>query len=138
MRKLVSFLIIMVCIAQTAQASMVDLKALAMVESSGNPAAVGDKGRALGLFQAHAGCVSDVNRALGTKYSHRDVLDPEVAVVVASAYLEGVIPGYLKHYGIKDTLENRLTAYNMGIGAVVKGKKATKYISAYRRYANGN
>jgi hypothetical protein len=39
----------------------------------------------------------------------------------------------LRYYKKNVTTDSVLTAYNMGIGAVVKGKVATEYVKAYER-----
>lgn len=119
-----------------AQNCSVNLEAIRFIESSGRANAIGDGGKALGLFQLHAGAVCDASRFLGKKYSHKEALEPSTALILADAYLNKVIPRYLKHYGLKDTLENRLTAYNMGIGAVIKGKIATSYIKKYKQFGD--
>ena len=128
----IAFSLFLCVFARSVYAVEIDLAAIAQIESGGcKTPCIGDKGLAYGPYQLHAGAVKDVNRALGTKYSHRDVLDPKVAVIVANAYFERVIPGYLKHFNLRDSLENRLTAYNMGIKAVIRGKRAVAYIDKY-------
>jgi len=64
------------------------LAALIAVESSGNPAAIGDNGDALGILQIHACVVIDVNRIAKTNYTHRDAFDPEKAREMCRIYLE--------------------------------------------------
>lgn len=68
------------------------LAAMIAVESSGNPAAIGDGGRARGVLQIHPGVVQDVNRVYGTTYRHQDMHNPAVAVDVAKAYLAHYCP----------------------------------------------
>ena len=119
-------------------AETVNLNIISQIESSGNASAIGDRGLALGLFQLHAGAVKDASRALNVAYKHRDALDPKTARVIADAYINQVIPSYLKHYRLKDTLENRLTAYNMGIGAVKAGKVSKKYVQKYKKLEREN
>lgn len=114
-------------------AETVNAKAIAFVESSFNSKAIGDGGKALGLHQLHAEAIKDVNRFKKRSYKHKDALDPQKSFVIADAYLNEVIPFYFKKLKIKDTLDNRLTAYNMGIGAVKRGKKSFKYIKKYNR-----
>lgn len=66
---------------------------MALVESSGNPLAIGDHGRARGILQIHPGVVQDVNRIAGTRYRHQDAHDPKVAVFMATVYLGHYCPG---------------------------------------------
>ena len=63
------------------------LSALIAVESSGNPNAVGDNGRAYGVLQIHASVVQDVNRIAGTRYVHADAFDPVKARTICETYL---------------------------------------------------
>ena len=118
-------------------AQTVNAKAIAFVESSFNSKAIGDGGKALGLHQLHAEAIKDVNRFKKRSYKHKDALDPQKSFVIADAYLNEVIPFYFKKLKIKDTLDNRLTAYNMGIGAVKRGKKSSHYIKKYNRALKG-
>lgn len=60
---------------------------LVIVESGGDPSAVGDKGRALGVLQIHKEVVLDANNVLGTSYKHKDMFDARSSKVVARAYL---------------------------------------------------
>jgi len=52
------------------------IAAMMLVESGGDPNAVGDGGHALGVLQIHACVVQDVNRIYGTTCRHSDALDP--------------------------------------------------------------
>lgn len=90
------------------------LAAIALVESGGNPAAVGDHGRAFGLYQIHAGVVTDVNRHFGTTWRHVEVMDPNIAAKVARAYLEYYGALYLARTGQAPTLEVYARIWNGG------------------------
>ena len=61
--------------------------ALAMVESSFNPSAVGDNGDAVGLLQIHECVIQDVNRVYGTSYTLDDRLDPQASVAICTRYI---------------------------------------------------
>jgi hypothetical protein len=63
------------------------IDALAFIESSRNERAVGDGGRALGLFQIHRGVIADVNRHYDAAFSHRDALNQEKAVRIFVLYI---------------------------------------------------
>lgn len=68
------------------------IKILIILESSGDPAAVGDKSagiyRAVGVLQIHKIMVNDVNRILGKKvYSYEDRSDPARSVEICRTYL---------------------------------------------------
>ncbi len=73
------------------------IAALILVESAGNPAAIGDGGRALGCLQIHAAVVQDVNRAYGTNYHHEDALDARKAVHICRLYLALYAPAGADH-----------------------------------------
>jgi hypothetical protein len=61
--------------------------ALVQVESSGNPNAIGDQGRAYGCLQIWSAVVCDVNQVSTVKYSHSDAFDPAKARAICKAYL---------------------------------------------------
>lgn len=113
----------------------IDLHAIAQIESSGRASAVGDGGKALGMYQLHQGVITDYNRAHNARIKHQDALEPKIGLMVASWYLNTKIPQYLAHYRLPDTLENRLTAYNQGILSVIKGRVAHEYVRRYRIFA---
>lgn len=126
------FLLVLGCSTKAHASEDVYLSYIRRIESSDCRNMIGDGGKAIGCYQLHAGVVLDYNKANGTKYTHAQMLDPNISMNVANWYLNKRIPQMLRHYKKPDTLENRLTAYNMGIGSVVKGKVATKYINKYR------
>lgn len=68
------------------------ISALILVESGGDPAKVGDGGRALGVLQIHACVIADVNQHYGTTYKHKDALDPVKAVRICRLYLHAYAP----------------------------------------------
>jgi soluble lytic murein transglycosylase-like protein len=63
------------------------LDAIAKVESRSDPNAVGDGGRALGVYQIHRRYWQDGTRVLGVDWEYRDAQDPEKARQVVRAYL---------------------------------------------------
>lgn len=87
------------------------LQAMILVESGGDPAAVGDGGRALGVLQVHAAVVAEVNGVYGFRvlpdgtvvapgherhgdgrpYRHADMRDPR--------YARHACVHYLRHWG---------------------------------------
>lgn len=132
---LIIALVIVICPLQGAFGAeldnSVDMGKIAFIESSGCKNMVGDNGKALGCYQLHEGVVIDYNKAHKTAFKHKDVMNKAIGLRVADWYMNQKVPAMLKHYGKPDTVENRITAYNMGIGAVVKGKSAVKYIKKY-------
>jgi len=63
------------------------IDALVQVESSGNPRAIGDNGKALGCLQIWSVVVQDVNEVSRVKYTHSDAFDPAKARAICKAYL---------------------------------------------------
>ena len=88
------------------------LPALERVESAGNPSAVGDGGRALGILQIWDVVITDVNRAKGTTYTHRDALDPVKARAICRAYLS--IYCTPRRLGRQPTMEDAARIWNGG------------------------
>lgn len=111
----------------------VSLQAISFIESSHNASAIGDGGKALGLYQLHSGVIKDFNRKHKTRYTHQDALDKTISERITNWYLHSELPRLLRHFKKEVSLENVLSAWNMGIGKVVKGKKAVRYIEKYRR-----
>ena len=68
------------------------IAAMIIVESSGDPGAVGDGGRALGCLQIHACVVADVNRVYKTSFAHADALDPDKAQIICRLYIDIYAP----------------------------------------------
>lgn len=63
-------------------------RAIVAVESGGNPRAVGDGGRAVGIVQIHKILVDDVNRITGrSAYSYDDRLSPVFSRSMWAIYL---------------------------------------------------
>lgn len=79
------------------------MKAISIIESSGNPEAIGDNGRALGHLQIHACVVNDVNRVYKLNLRHSDMLQEEQA--------NRVFWLWLNHYGkaLSVKLKRKLT-----------------------------
>ncbi len=124
------------CPVMASSGLKIDLSAIAKIESSGNPLAIGDNGKAIGMYQLHKAVVIDYNKATGSNYRHKDMLDASIANKVANWYF-GDLARMLRYYGKPVTVENVLTAYNIGIGKAVKGCKAVKYIAKYNRLTKG-
>ena len=70
------------------------LKAILLVESGGDPNAVGDGGRAIGPYQIHRAYWSDATRLLGVSWPYSDARDPLKAAAAVRAYTEH----YARHY----------------------------------------
>lgn len=109
----------------------VSLIVIQQIESSGRPDAVGDSGRALGLFQLHKCVIQDYNQAHKSNFHHRDALKPEIAKRLADWYLNKRIPALLKYFKVQDSVTNRLIAYNAGITTLVDKRSLPKVTKQY-------
>ncbi|UCE47529.1 MAG: transglycosylase SLT domain-containing protein [Phycisphaerales bacterium] len=82
------------------------LDAIAQIESNNRTKAVGDKGRAIGVYQIHRAYWKDGTRILGVKWSYRDAFDPGKA--------RRVVRAYLRHYGRGKSLIQMARIHNGG------------------------
>ena len=88
------------------------IDALVKVESNGNPRAVGDNGKALGILQIWAVVVQDVNEVSRVKYTHADAFDPAKARAICRAYLARYATA--KRLGREPTDEDYARIWNGG------------------------
>lgn len=83
------------------------LPAIEHVESSGNPSAIGDGGKAVGLLQIHPVMVKDCNRIVGeARWTMADRLDPDKSRAMFLAYSD--------HYSRKASDEVVARRWNAG------------------------
>jgi hypothetical protein len=82
------------------------LDAIARIESHCDPGAVGDGGRALGVYQIHRAYWEDGTQLLGVNWPHRDAADPQKA--------RRVVKAYLLHYGQGKSLFDMARIHNGG------------------------
>lgn len=69
---------------------------ISIVESGGDPNAVGDNGAALGMYQLHAAYVQDASEYAGIHYEHEDAFDKQRS--------EAIITAYMNRYATKERL----------------------------------
>jgi soluble lytic murein transglycosylase-like protein len=98
------------------------LDAVVKIESNYNVDALG-AAKEIGLAQ-----LLPKGGAIDEWESHKgkglwDYWNPEMNLHVAAWYLGVRIPQYLKAYGVQDSIEHRIWAYNAGIGNLLKGNK---------------
>lgn len=132
------FTVVMVIFACVARADEVNLDIISKIESNNNPLAYNYKSKAIGLYQITSICLNDYNLVNNTCYELTDLLSAKFNQKIAIWYFKKRIPQLLKYFGLSDTLENRLWAYNVGIGKVVKGimpKETQNYIKRYKQLA---
>ena len=108
------------------------LQAIIQAESSGNPEAVSPVG-ATGLMQIMQPALTEYNQYKNAEWTMHDMLNPKKNVRVGTWYFNERIPQMLRHFGVEDTPENRLWAYNAGIGRVVEGIKPKETVDYIQR-----
>ena len=82
------------------------LDAIAQVESNGNPQAVGDNGKALGMYQIHRAYWRDGTRLLDVAWEYAHATNPQKA--------RRVVRAYLLHYGRGKSLLDMARIHNGG------------------------
>ncbi len=82
------------------------LDAIAMVESRNQPTAIGDHGRAVGMYQIHPAYWAEGTRILGVGWAYGDARDPDKA--------RQVVRAYLGHYGRGRSLLDLARIHNGG------------------------
>ena len=118
----------------------IDMNAIMMIESSGNPIAHNKKDDSRGLFQITKICLEDFNNFhQKNKYTMDDLWNVEINALIADWYINKRIPQMLRYYKKPVTIENIIIAYNAGISYAVNDKplpKITKdYLKKYERMA---
>jgi len=88
--------------------------ALAIVESSLNPLAIGDNGNAVGYLQITPAVIEDVNNFYNLDYNMDDRLDKDKSITVCTLYLKHWGKYYEKQTGKKPTAEIYAKIWNGG------------------------
>ena len=117
-----------------AHAAEIDMKKIAVIESSGNPLAHNKKDDSRGLYQITPICLKEYNSFNKTKYSMDELWNVSINTKIALWYMSKRIPQLLAHFGLKDTIENRIICWNAGIGNLLKNRipKTTQdYLKKY-------
>jgi soluble lytic murein transglycosylase-like protein len=126
-----------------ANAEEVDVDTVIMIESSGNPMAYNSGSKAKGLMQITPICLREWNKChIRDGHSGDELYNPAINRKIGSWYLNEKIPIYLRFYNLEDSAENRLMAYNWGIGNLRKymrgqyttiPKETENYIKKYNK-----
>ena len=90
------------------------LDAIVAVESHGNAKAIGDNGKAYGVYQIHKSYVEDVNRISGKNFTLADAFDKEKAKEMVKIYLTNYGKNYEKKTGKTATNEVLARIHNGG------------------------
>lgn len=117
--------------------TLIDLSAIATIESSNNPEAYNKRSEARGLYQITPICLADYNKYHTAKIHLNQLFKAKYNTMVAEWYMNKRIPQLLRHYKIADTVNHRLIAYNAGISYLLKNKtiptETSNYIKKYNR-----
>lgn len=112
----------------------VNMEVIKQIESSGNADAYNPAGNAYGWFQITPICLADFNKANNEHYTVKELFNPQINSRVAYWYFEIRLPQLLGHFGIVDSVHNRIIAYNAGIKRLMKGElpqETKNYLSRY-------
>lgn len=132
-------LVILLFVSLQVKGQQVDLAIIAKIESNNNPKAINiTDGGSRGTYQIHPTCLRDYNKQTKSTYTTTDLFNESINRKIAVWMFEVRIPALFKAYKIESTLENKLIAYNAGIGYLIRKKKipATTllYIEKYKKY----
>lgn len=98
---------------------VIDIDKIVMIESSGNPFAWNKTDDSRGLYQITPICLEDYNQYHKVQYTMDDLWVVEINTIVADWYMNIRIPSMLGYYGLEDSIDYRLIAYNCGIGCLL-------------------
>ena len=101
---------------------LINLYALAVIESSLNPMAVNQRTQAYGMYQITQPALTDYNESHKTSWILKDMLTASRCAKVADWYVNKRIQKMLYAYEIPITVENVLSCYNYGIGNFKKDR----------------
>lgn len=107
------------------------VEVLKHVETLNQPDAIGDNGDSYGVLQIQWGCVQDVNRYFGTKYTHKDMFNVACAEEVTKLYMQMGAELYLKRTGKHPTDEVLVRNHN---GGIYRGYRIKATLPYYRKY----
>lgn len=133
----VFYALLVLAFCAQANAEEIDLKAIAQIESSGNPWAHNKADDSRGLYQITPICLKEYNNFHPkAAFSMDDLWNTSISSVIADWYLNKRIPQMLRAYKKPVTVENIIVAYNSGISYVVKNKPLPQITKNYlKKYA---
>lgn len=126
--------------AVRAKAVAIDMNKIFGIESSNNPAAYNKATNARGLGQITPVVLQEYNQMNKTAYTPDDLFKGDINANMSNWYVNKRIPQMLTALNMPDTIENRLVAYNAGVGnlrKVLRGQmqlpaETANYIRKYR------
>jgi soluble lytic murein transglycosylase-like protein len=134
---LASILLLASCMAIPARADVIDMNAIMIIESQGNPNAIGTSGE-IGLYQIMPCVLAEYNQFNKVNLQPKDLFNPLVNEQVARWYMGVRLPQLFNHFRKPITTNNIIWAWNAGIGRFVKNRlpKTTRdYLVRYARLA---
>jgi len=105
-----------IAVEEPMEKASIDMNKIARIESSNNPKAENPRTGARGLCQIMKPTWEEMTKKMGVDWPWEEAFNEEANKEVADYYMNTEIPRLLKYFGIEDTVENRLTAYNWGVG----------------------
>lgn len=121
----------------------VNMDIIIRIESNGNPNAIGRAGEH-GLCQIIPGTWDECIERMGVDWSWKEYsFDPIKNRAVGTYYMNTRIPQMLRYYDIPDTIDNRIIAYNAGIGNLIRIHREVNsipyttcdYLAKYRQFS---
>jgi len=118
----------------------INMRRIAEIESGNNPKAENPRTGARGLCQIMKSTWEEMTRKMGVDWPWEEAFNEEANKEVADYYMNTEIPRLLRHFGIEDTIENRLVAYNWGVGNLHKlglekaPQETLDYIEKYKSF----
>lgn len=103
-------------VEQPVEKLQIDMNKIANIESSNNPKEENTITGARGLCQIMKPTWEEMIKKMGVDWSWEEAFNEEANKEVADYYMNTEIPRLLKHFGLDDTVENRLAAYDWGVG----------------------
>ena len=139
--KTIIIILISFFMAEIAYAEVsINLERIAQIESGHNANAYNKSSGAVGMYQITEIALADFDQLNNGRYGMTDMKDPQKAGRVAEWYLNERIPALLRRFGLKDTIDHRLWAYNAGIWALKRNKlplETRLYIKKYHKLEKG-
>jgi soluble lytic murein transglycosylase-like protein len=133
---ILSVIILIVLLCGVAKADDVNMDVIKQIESSGNPLAYNRSSKARGHYQITPIVLEEFNHYKRTNYTSNDLFNPATNFLIADWYMNKRIPQMFKYFKIKDTVRNRIIAYNAGIVYARNGfapSETRNYIKKYER-----
>jgi len=104
--------------ADTLQSDSIDMRKIVQIESTWDPSAENKRSGARGLTQIMPKTWAEVTREMGVDWPWSTAFDPKRNLAVGTYYFNVIIPRYVRAFGLPDTVDIRLAAYNWGVGRV--------------------